>query len=485
MTDELLKFEVFPCRPKRCDRESLVGYIYRFLSQNGHRATVGGYYDVVQRIYARDMEISEVVLTKLAHAIGEPNYFRASFWRERAHLFKAQFYGRSSKFPTLRSQRVWFCCTCMKNLPVHQEYWIFPLARTCPIHCEWLTSVCSICAEPLFWGRLNKDWRCSSGHTIYDGVSSPGTLRSVIRDQFFSLHSHFFTHGMSSNLARYREQVAIHEHYAAYLTSLTWNSPTAARSVVDLDWGLESYANAELSLEGEPNAVQIKYAIGINSPMTFLFIRWLYLWRIVMQPTGCHIPEYVSTLAHMVVPRPCEDSGTWRRKGAAERKLEESVQLIYPYRVAWLNRLLIHVHSRVPLKVGISAIRQFDEWWPRVVDEAHQKGSASATWIDAPDKALLSGDEDADATVDHEVCLATVIDLLVFAACMDFGISDLSEFWSGVGVPRRLPGRSRQRPYKRLIAHLMRCSLTEVHHWKALLEASLHAQRRRFCEHFR
>lgn len=279
--------------------------------------------------------------------------------------------------------------------------------------------------------------------------------------------------------------MAVHEVYVAYLSSLTWNSPTAARSVVDLDWGLESYANAELNLEGKPNAVQIKYAIGINPPVTFLFIRWLYLWRIVMQPAGCHIPEYVSTLAHMVAPRSCEDSDTRRRKSAAEREFEKSAQLIYPHRVARLNRALIHVHSQVPLNIGLSALRQFDQWWPRAVDEAHQGDSTSATWTFAPTKDVLSSDEDTDEAVDREVCLAKVIDLLVFAACMDFGISDLKDFWSGIGVPRRLPGRPRQRPYKRLIAHLMRCSVAEVWHWKTLLEASLHAQRRRFCEYLR
>lgn len=484
MSSNLLSFISFPCRPKRQGQESLVGYIYRFLAANGHRISVGGYYNAVCQIYAKDLERSARLLWELAVAIGDPDYSKATFWRQREYLFKDQFYRTSTKFPKLRSKRIWFCCTCMKENPIHREYWVFPLAKTCPVHNEMLSSVCRVCEEHLSWGSLNADWCCSAGHTIYDGVSSLGTLRSVIRDQLFSLHSHFSTRGVQSNLAQYREQVAVHEIYVAYLSSLTWNSPTAARSVVDLDWGLENYANAALNLESEPNAVGIKYAIGINPPVTFLFIRWLYLWRVVMQPAGCHIPEYVSTLAHMVVPGPFEGPGA-RRKSAAEREFDKSAEMIYPHRVARLSRVLIHVHSQVPLNIGISALRQFDQWWQRVIDEAHQGGFASATWNSAPTMDVLSTDKETDAAVDREVCLANVIDLLVFAACMEFGISDLKDFWCGIGVPRRLPGRPRQRPYKRLIAHLMRCSLAEVQHWKALLEASLHAQRRRFCEQLR
>ncbi|PLC48311.1 hypothetical protein CR159_18645 [Pollutimonas subterranea] len=484
MSSRLLAFSSFPCRPKRHGQESLVGYIYRFLAANGHRIAVGGYYNAVCHIYAKDLERSASLLRELAVTIGEPDYSEAQFWRQREYLFKDEFYRTNNKFPKQRSKHVWFCCTCMKEEPIHREYWVFPLAKTCPVHNESLSSVCRVCEKPLSWSGLNGGWRCSAGHKVYDGVSSTGTLRSVIRDQFFSLHSHFFMGGVPSNLARYREQVAIHEVYVAYLSSLTWNSPTAARSVVDLDWGLESYANAALNVEDEPNTMQIEYAIGINPPVTFLFIRWLYLWRIVMQPAGCHIPEYVSTLAHMVVPGSFEASGT-RRKSAAERKFKKTAELIYPHRVARLSRVLIHVHSQVPLNIGVSALRQFDQWWPQAVDEAHQGGYASATWTLAPTKDLLSADEETDAAVDREVCLANLINLLVFAACMDFRISDLNDFWSGIGLPRRLPGRPRQRPYKRLIAHLMRCSMAELQHWKALLEASLHAQRRRFCEHLR
>lgn len=477
MTVTLLGFDTFPCRPKRCDGESLVGYVYRFLSRNGHRTAIGGYYEVVRRIYARDLEVSEVVLSALACAIGEPEYFRTSFWRERAYLFKERFYRRSTRFPVLRSQRLWFCCTCMKGHPVHQEYWTFPLARTCPIHGEWLISVCSVCAEPLYWGGLNREWCCSSGHTVYAGVSSRGALRSVMRDQLFSQHIHFLIPCVAPYFAKYSGQVAIHEQYVAYLASLAKIAPTTAKSVVALDWGLEGYVAVDLNQDEKPYIAHRKHTVGAAPPLTYLFLRWLYLWRVAMQPAGSRIPEYVSTLTYTVIPRTSGRVSPRIRKNGTEWELGRSGQLI-----SSLGHLLIHIQSQVPLSIGISALQQFDQWWLRAVTEAHQAGFISAVGINSLGK---DSEEEANAAVDHEVCLASVLDLLVFAACMDFGVSDLKEFWSGIYLPQQLPGKTCQRPYKRLVAHLMNSRLLEVQQWEALLKVSLRAQRGSLYEYFR
>lgn len=239
MTDALIPFTAFPFRTKRCVNESLVGYVYRFLSHNGHRATVGGYYAAVCRIYAGKILLPEGTFEKLALALGEEDYFETSFWHERNFFLEEKFYGSSMTFPTLRARSVWFCSSCMKECPIHREYWTFPTANSCPVHNQWLISVCRVCNRNLYWGSLKAGWRCSEGHKIYEIEPQEASMRMTRRDQLFSLHTQFRAASVPEYFRKYCDQVAFHEVYVAYLLSIGWANDIERNKLKALGWGVE------------------------------------------------------------------------------------------------------------------------------------------------------------------------------------------------------------------------------------------------------
>lgn len=207
----LVPFELFCIRPRREPHESMVGYVYRFLSENGHRATVGDYHSYICRIYSESPSQCHELCAELGKAVGEAGYFNSRFWEERSLFFQEGFSGSTIRFPTLRARRVWFCVECMKMDPIHRAYWVFSSALVCPIHKQWLISTCSVCGQNLYWSGLKQGWQCSNGHPIYAGSSGMAEGHLVKRDEIFSLHTHFGLKFVPEYLSKYAEKISIHE----------------------------------------------------------------------------------------------------------------------------------------------------------------------------------------------------------------------------------------------------------------------------------
>lgn len=482
---DLVSFEKFPSRLKRYPNESLVGFVYRVLSKNGHRMSTGGYYAAVCRLYARDLQSSDLLLEKLSATIGEPDYCRYAFWQERAFFLNKEFSGSGTRFPRLRSQSVWFCGECLKEEPIHKEFWVFPLAKTCLVHGERLTSTCRVCGRLVHWGGLLEGWRCKNGHKIYDGHRYMAKNRERKRDQFFSIHPHFSEPGKTSYFDRYHERVTFHELYAGYLTSLAWAYSAELKSLPTLGWGIEGFAAVKWESLGYCKVDRVPNHLTFPPPLTFLFVRWFYLSHVITHPVGMLIKEYVSTIAHTIINPSVSAGNNEKNKAVVDVELNEEASVPDSKRVAQLKHVLIHIGIRVPLTIGLSALQQFDQWWERVSVEAYQRGLVSATSPHFPTDVELSGSERTQAEVFHEKKLACVMDLLVFAACMDLQVSELEGFCSGIKLPAYLQRRSRKRPYKRVIAHLMKCDIAEVKNWCDLLQAGVLEHRRRLCEQFR
>ena len=474
----LVPFEKFCIRPKREPYESMVGYIYRFLSVNGHRATVGGYHSYICRIYAESPSRCSELSEALGRAVGEVGYFNSRFWEERSLFFKEGVYGFTMRFPTLRARRVWYCCECMKAHPIHRAYWAFSSALTCPIHREWLHSACSVCGQALYWAGLKEGWHCSKGHRIYDGSSTTGKKRLVKRDEIFSLHPYFGSNVVPEYLSGHVDKVAIHEVQAAYLLSVGWANETERRKLADLGWGIERLAVTKWAVGAEELLKHITRSLKDKPPLTYRFIRWFYLWCLVMLPRSCHIKHHVSIVSHTVMDSLLNSVNVQRKVMA-----RESIRLLDEHRIARIRNVVLHFDVGLPLNIGKSALRQFDSWWERVHRGVYDGGMIRR--CSSKPRERSDGKDLTPGSSTKSIWTSRVLNLLVFSACMGFDAAQLKRFWSSVHLPR-VQGQAGRRPaHKVLIAHLAQCSVTEVRLWNDLLEECLEMQRRRLCEHLR
>ncbi len=125
---KFITYRDFPCRPQRHAGESLVGYIYRLLSANGHAISAGGHYRAVQQLYRGDLMRSRESLQRLSAFIGDTSYQDSPFWAERLRMQYSGTNPAGLSFPKLRADSPWMCPACMQEAPYHREYWTLPLA---------------------------------------------------------------------------------------------------------------------------------------------------------------------------------------------------------------------------------------------------------------------------------------------------------------------------------------------------------------------
>lgn len=467
-TSRFITYRDFPCRPQRQNGESLVGYLYRLMSANGHAISTGGHYRTLQELYRGDLMRSREPLQRLANFIGNPSYQYAPFWRERLLMQYSVESSGGLSFPKLRADSPWMCPTCMQEAPYHREYWVLPLASTCPRHGVSLSACCGVCGGALTWATLQAGWRCVRGHVIYD-ASPIAAEKSAARDQLFSIHRHFaFDGGVTPLLERYRDDATIHEMHVAYYWAVVPRRVGAA-------WGLS--LPRPRATENNPTATRSAKPANSNAvPLSHAFPRWVYLWRIVMQPLGAHIPMPLTVLSHVARRRPTRTHTTSQHAPQQGTRAATVAESLYVRRIMQLPHMLVYLSELMPRSVGLSALSYFDRWWPEVAQAARTAGLLGRHGLDERDAHTPKLRQTATHRTLVETTVVALLNHLLFAASMAFGAQELARFWSSFVLPRSLPGNTRKPMYRRLTAYLMTCPLPELTTWNEQIAADL-AQR--------
>lgn len=467
----------FPFRPRRFESESLVGYLYRLMSANGHHISAGGHYSEVRRLYAWDLSQTKEILQDLAAFIDEPSYQLDRFWDERSFLLSSIIKDRTFGFPKLRANSPWLCVACMQEQAFHRSYWVMPLAKTCPVHGVWLTTCCSVCNAVLQWSKLKNDWKCSCGNIIYDARPTRATRPSIPRDQIVAMHTHFgLQYKAVPSFDRYRSDATIHEIYIAYYWVLK-------PKLVCAEWGLEPpiyLSNAE-----RPDLSNPQMALDSPASLSYMFVRWAYLWRVIMSPLGRHVPVPIFMLNHVVRRRPARTGAKLEAKSSKSEKRASStkaIEFLYKHRVMQLRRILVYVNDQVPRSIGLSALDQFSRWWPERVLEARKLGVQCQGSIGTTSQRRRRKIVSSNGQLQIEIALTSLLDHLLFCSCMLFTVQDLKRFWSCFILPGSLPGSSRTPTYKRLTAYFMTRSLDELRYWNTQIEADLEQRHQEFCD---
>lgn len=413
-------------------------------------------------------------LQRLSVLIGDPWYQDDPFWEERLHMQYSGGNPAGLSFPKLRADSPWMCPACMQEDPYHREYWVLPLASTCPRHGVSLSACCGVCGGALTWAFLQAGWRCARGHVVYD-VQPMAAEKSAARDRLFSIHHHFaFDDEATPLLERYRDGTAIHEMHVAYY----W--VTAPRRV-GAAWGL-SLPRPRATANNPTATNTVQPANADTAPLSYAFLRWVYLWRIVMQPLGVHIPMPLTVLSHVAKRRPTHTYTTSQQARPRGKRASTTVESLYARRVMQLPRMLVYLSGLMPRSVGLSALSYLDRWWPEAVQAATAAGLLSHHGLDGRDARTPRPRQTVAYRMQVETAVVTLLNHLLFAASMLFGAHDLRGFWSALVLPRSLPGNTRKPMYRRLTAYFMTCPLSQLTIWNRQIEADLAQRHQELCD---
>ena len=169
------QFDNYPIRPDMLIGESLSGYIYRFLSLNGHTVS-DDLMITIKCCFSDKVETAKESRRLIKSMLGDRLLFEPHEWR--------QPYGRNGSLYSIyykNTSILRLCPYCLKNLNMHFYLWSFPLFVACPVHKTFLLNCCWNCNKPYQLHRLNPGWRCKCGVPItavnkMQGKISPSSL---------------------------------------------------------------------------------------------------------------------------------------------------------------------------------------------------------------------------------------------------------------------------------------------------------------------
>ncbi|WP_368649030.1 hypothetical protein ABRY95_06170 [Castellaniella ginsengisoli] len=147
--------------------------------------------------------------------------------------------------------------------------------------------------------------------------------------------------------------------------------------------------------------------------------------------------------------------------------------------------MLVYLTDLMPRSVGLSALLQFDRWWPEAVQAAKTAGLLGRHGLDGRDARTPKPRQTVTYRMQVETAVVTLLDRLLFAASMLLSAHELQGFWSSLVLPRSLPGNERKPMYKRLTAYLMTCPLPELTTWNEQIAADLAQRHQELCDALR
>jgi TniQ len=154
-------FRQYPIRPSRIKGESYRGYVYRFLSVNGHQVSLEQNLALI-RMFSNDKETVTKYFTFFQQALEGIWYFKLEDW-----LYRFENKTPYEKERDDRTQiKLYFCPACIKVRPIHIDLWEYPSVLACPEHRCKLVEKCTKCERALEWNRILPDFICKCGQLI-------------------------------------------------------------------------------------------------------------------------------------------------------------------------------------------------------------------------------------------------------------------------------------------------------------------------------
>ncbi len=171
-----IPFSDYPIRPYKVQGESLSGYIYRFLSDNG-----------VKFQFEMLIMLSKLY-RELLSGVGDENSFAfQKLLGDRVAMESSNWHGRqlynigiNSYFtPNYSKTKTKICPACVKEYGIHFAVWELSPMVACPYHQCALLNKCLDCGLWYSWHRLEINWRCECGAEIPNTILKKAPPRSI------------------------------------------------------------------------------------------------------------------------------------------------------------------------------------------------------------------------------------------------------------------------------------------------------------------
>lgn len=237
-------------RPRPISGESILGYIYRYMSANGHVMRQNEYYQIAKKIFmAKSISQFEANFEILSLAIGDDILLDPIFWRDYKYLN----FGISERLMNFTTTNVWYCSRCLSEDEYHRSPWQIFGIRSCPFHEILLTRSCPECKKGLAWASLLPNWRCRCGCKLTDHTANVREVDWEIRIKDLIQYSAPHLRPSAKCVQNFR--------------SLMFDQTQVVNLVVtkDLVDNLRNY--------------DIKYNQKVGSRLAFQFVRYLYFWQ--------------------------------------------------------------------------------------------------------------------------------------------------------------------------------------------------------------
>jgi hypothetical protein len=165
---DFIPFADYPMRPFKVQGESLSGYVYRFLSDNG-----------VKFKFEMLMMLSNLYRELLSGVGDEYSLAFQKLLGDRVSMESREWHGRkfynvgnySYYTPNYNKNKTKICPACVKEYGIHFAVWELSPMVACPYHQCALLDRCPDCGLVYSWHRLDINWRCECGAEILTTIN--------------------------------------------------------------------------------------------------------------------------------------------------------------------------------------------------------------------------------------------------------------------------------------------------------------------------
>ncbi|MGZ0077500.1 TniQ family protein [Methylomonas sp. YC3] len=167
----LIPFSDYPVRPQLQPGESLMGYVYRFYSANGHSLPLD-VRQLLSRWYTYEQDESfQMAQSLFGGFLSLKNYW----WIRYAQnpLVNALERNRTLTGILRIPTPLWFCPKCLSEDEFYYGLWECKLIEVCPFHRIELARSCPKCRRNFSWRWLSADWKCVCGLELVTLITKP------------------------------------------------------------------------------------------------------------------------------------------------------------------------------------------------------------------------------------------------------------------------------------------------------------------------
>ncbi|GEM_PF-990806 len=423
---KLIPFFEFPVRVRYFPGESLLGYIYRHMSANGHVMRGNGYYRIAKIMLAsKSVTQFDKSFEILRQVINNDNLMDPLFWRDYKYLN----FGISEKLMRFRAHTVWYCPHCLCDNEYHLSCWQVLGVHSCPYHGVLLSSTCPECGKTLAWISLLPNWSCSCGCRLTDRAIN-------VRKVYWTIQERDPSQYLTPHLRPSSK-------YVDNFHTFTLDQTQVINLVVAKDVGEDMQYD------------DIKSTPKVGTRLASQFVRYLYFWQ--RKDLGYQRTQNIDLTFLM---RPHKFPSDERERTDQDRST--------PFCIYQREHFSTNFLESIPDSACAALVDHFTVWWIRNCHKLkHLEVPEVEDWDCFP---VPSKDQRLEYREDQ---IFELLENFLIIVILGYEIDDLDLCKSHWIIPEAITLPSSISPHIRLIDYFMSCTEERLEKWIRCLREDL------------